>query len=172
MYSPPLTRFFPDIFVVSSSVSQLALHLHDFRRKFCTHYLFSMHTTCPAHHMLLCFINVAVFGGETNIEAHYYVSYLQHSATWPIRTSVYLLPIEQWDRGFEFWAVLKRTVCLRLLCLCCAVSVSALRRADTPSKESCHMHMNKLYKPYKAALVCSVIRTDSWYRHCPFSSCS
>jgi len=57
-------------------------------------------------------------------------------------------------------------VCLRLLCLCCAVWVQALGRADTLSKRSYHMHVHKMYKPAKAALVCRVIWTDAWYRHC------
>lgn len=102
-----------------SLVSQLALHLHDFRRKFCTHYLFPMHTTYPAHHMFLCFINVAVFGVETNIQSSLYVSYLLPSATWPITSSAHLLPIEQWDRGFESRAVLKCMSSLALFVLCC-----------------------------------------------------
>ena len=58
-------------------------------------------------------------------------------------------------------------VCLRLLCLCCAAWVQVLYRADTLPKQSYHRGMHKIYKPAKAALVCRVIRTDSWYRHCP-----
>jgi hypothetical protein len=58
-------------------------------------------------------------------------------------------------------------VCLRLLCLCCAVCEQVLYRADTLSKQSYHRRMHKMCKPARAAVVCCVIRTDSSYRHCP-----
>jgi hypothetical protein len=141
----------------------LALHHYDFRRKFSTHYLFPMHTTYPAHHIHLCFINIAVFGGDTNVRSSLYFSYLQPSATWPFTSSAYLLPIEQWDLSPGRCL----NVCLRLLCLCCAVWVQVLYWADTLPQQSYHRRMHKMYKPAKAALVCRVIRTDSWYRHCP-----
>jgi hypothetical protein len=44
-----------------------------------------------------------------------------------------LRPLEGWDRGFESHSM---HGCLSafILCLCCAVYVDALRRADNPSK--------------------------------------
>jgi len=147
-----------------SLVSQLALHLHGLRRTFCTHYLFPLHTAYPAHHMLLCFINIAVFGGRQTYEAHYML--VTCSLLLLGRSQVLLIFCQSNGGIVDLSPGRCLNVCLRLLCLCCAVWVQALCRANTLSKRSYHMLMHKMCKPAKAALLCRVIRIDSWYRHC------